>query len=286
MADLVTPGTVTGKARRAPLRRRTTGAGRVLRLIAVLYVGLLVLFPVAVLAYRTFQPGLQQFFDTLSDPDTQTAFQNTLIVAAWAVVINTVLGVALAIVIVRHRFPGKRFLDAFLDLPVAISPIIVGLALLLVYGPSGWFADVVGTDFSSARPGLIMATAFVSLPLVLRAVVPVLAQAGLEQEQAAASLGANAVTRFRRITLPTIRIALTYGVVLCIARCVGEYGAVLVVTSGGVAGYNETAAVRVGTYLEADQNPDAAYAVAFVLMVIAVVAIVIAALIRRRGRTS
>ncbi len=286
MADLVTPGTATGPTRRAPARKRPTGAGRVLRLVAVLYVGLLVLFPVVVLVRRTFQPGLAKFFDVLSAPDTQTAFQNTLIVAAWAVVINTVLGVALAILIVRHRFPGKRFLDAFLDLPVAISPIIVGLALVLVYGPTGWFADVVGTDFSSARPGLIMATAFVSLPLVLRAVVPVLAQAGLEQEQAAASLGANAFTRFRRITLPTIRIALTYGVVLCIARCVGEYGAVLVVTSGGVAGYNETAAVRVGNYLEADQNPDAAYAVAFVLMLIAVAAIVIAALIRRRGRTS
>jgi sulfate transport system permease protein len=252
--------------------------------VAVVYVGVLVLLPVAVLCYRTFQPGLSEFLDVLRDPDTQHAFQVTAVVALSAVAINTVLGVALAVLLVRHDFRGRRLLDAVVDLPVAVSPIVVGLALLLVYGPSGWFSSLVGPDFSSAKAGLVLATAFVSLPLVVRAVAPVLAQAGVEQEQAAASLGANAVARFRRITLPTIRAALTYGVVLALARCVGEYGAVLVLANGGVAGVNETASVRVGNYIEADQNPAGGYAVAFVLMVVAVVAIVVAAWIRRRGR--
>jgi sulfate transport system permease protein len=271
---------------RVPPRRRATRAGLGLRTLAVLYVGLLVLVPVAVLVYRTFEPGLANVTDTLKDPDTQHAFQVTAIVAGSAVVINTVFGVAVAILLARYRFPGKRVLDALIDLPVAISPIVVGLALALVYGPSGWFGSFVGTDFISARPGLILATAFVSLPLVVRALVPVLVQSGLEQEQAAASLGANAFVRFRRITLPTIRVALSYGVVLSIARCVGEYGAVLVVSQGGIAGDNETASVRVGNYIEADQNLPSAYVVAFVLMLIAVAAILVGAWIRRRGRAA
>jgi sulfate transport system permease protein len=192
--------------------------------------------------------------------------------------------VALGILLARYEFPGKRVLDAIVDLPVAISPIVVGLALALVYGPSGWFGSALGASFISEKPGLILATSFVSLPLVVRALVPVLVQAGMDQEQAAASLGANAFVRFRRITLPTIRIALSYGVVLSIARCVGEYGAVLVVSNGGIASDNETASVRVGNYIEADQNLPSAYVVAFVLMLIAIAAILIGAWIRRRGR--
>jgi sulfate/thiosulfate transport system permease protein len=288
VADLPTladAGATPPAARARPARPRPTTAGVGLRVIAILYVGLLVLVPVAVLCYKTFQPGLQSFSDTLSDPDTQHAFQVTLIVAASAVAINTVLGIGLGILLARYRFPGKRLLDALVDLPIAVSPIVVGLALLLVFGPSGWFGSFVGTDFASAKPGLILATAFVSLPLVVRAVVPVLRQAGLEQDQAAASLGANAFARFRRITLPSIRVALTYGVVLCIARCVGEYGAVLVLSNGGIAGLNETAATRVGNYIDADQNLPSGYEVSFVLMLIAIAAILIAAVIRRRGRT-
>ncbi|WP_375485536.1 ABC transporter permease subunit [uncultured Jatrophihabitans sp.] len=289
MADAPATASVAVRpsAPRAPSTRPTpTAAGLGLRTLAVLYVGLLVLVPVAVLCYKAFEPGLGAFFDVLEDPDTQHAFQVTVVVAASAVVINTVLGIGLGILLARYRFPGKRLLDALVDLPIAVSPIVVGLALLLVYGPSGWFASVVGTDFASAKPGLILATAFVSLPLVVRAVVPVLAQAGLEQEQAAASLGANALVRFRRITLPAIRVALSYGIVLCIARCVGEYGAVLVLSNGGIAGENETAATRVGNYIDADQDLPSAYAVAFVLMLIAIAAILVAALIRRRGRTT
>jgi sulfate transport system permease protein len=258
-----------------------------LRGIALLYVGLLVLIPVAVIVYRTLQPGLGSISDALGDPDTQHAFQVTAVVAGAAVVLNTVFGVAVAVLLARYRFPGKRLLSAFIDLPVAVSPIVVGLALVLVFGPTGWFGPFLedsGVVVISAKPGMILATAFVSLPLVVRALVPLLEQAGLEQEQAAASLGADAFTRFRRITLPTIRVALTYGVVLSIARCVGEYGAVLVVSNGGIAADNETASVRIGNLIDNDQNYDASYTVAFVLMLISFAAILIAAWIRRRGK--
>jgi sulfate transport system permease protein len=281
------PSSPTG-ATTVPLapRRRPTAGSLGLRAVAMLYVGVLVLIPVGVIFFRTFQPGLTSFFDALSDPDTQHAFQVTAIVAGSAVVINTVFGVAVAILLARYRFPGRRLLSAFIDLPVAVSPIVVGLALLLVFGPTGWFGPFLernGVTVIAAKPGMILATAFVSLPLVVRAIVPVLEQAGLEQEQAAASLGANAVARFRRITLPTIRVALTYGVVLSIARCIGEYGAVLVV-SRNIAGDTETAALRISNEIENSQDYASAYAITFVLMLIAFAAILASAWIRRRGR--
>jgi len=255
------------------------------RSVAVLYVGVLVLLPVVVIFYRAFQHGLAPIVDALQDPDTQHAFQVTAVVAGSAVVINTIFGITVAILLARYRFPGRRILSAFIDLPVAVSPIVVGLALILVYGPDGWFGPFVedhGVQVVGAKPGMILATAFVSLPLVVRAIVPVLEQAGLDQDQAAASLGANAVTRFRRITIPTIRIALTYGVVLSIARCLGEYGAVLVVANNGVEGDTETATLRIGNKIDAEQDYQTAYAITIVLILIALAAILVGAWIRRR----
>jgi len=257
-----------------------------LRTIAVLYVGILVLLPVGVLGYRTFQPGLAEFFSALNDPLAQHAFQMTAIIAGVSTLINAVFGIAMGILLARYEFPGKRLLSAFVDLPVAVSPIVVGLALILVFGPQGWFGPVensAGIVVINAKPGMIIATVFVSLPLVVRAIVPVLQQAGMEQEQAAASLGANAVQRFFRITLPTIRIALAYGVVLCLARCIGEYGAVLVV-SGNIAGVTETAPLRVGHLVQDELDTQSAYAITFVLMLISVAAILIGAFIRRRKK--
>jgi len=248
--------------------------------VVVVFVGILVLLPVGLLVYRAFEPGLTEFVDALKDPDTVHAFKLTGIVAGIALVINVVFGVAVAILLARYRFPGRRLLSALIDLPVAVSPIVVGLALILVYGPTGWWAKPFGLQILYAKPGMVLATVFVSMPLVVRAVVPVLEQAGTEQEQAAESLGANAVTRFWRITLPTIRIALAYGTVLCLARCIGEYGAVLVV-SGNIAGQTETAPLRVNTLFENFKQPQM-YAITFVLMVVAVLAILVGALIRRR----
>ena len=279
MADtVVAPPAVSPPARRR--REPVSAAAWVRRVVVVVFVGILVLLPVGLLVYRAFEPGLTEFVDALKDPDTVHAFKLTGIVAGIALVINVVFGVAVAILLARYRFPGRRLLSALIDLPVAVSPIVVGLALILVYGPTGWWAKPFGLQILYAKPGMVLATVFVSMPLVVRAVVPVLEQAGTEQEQAAESLGANAVTRFWRITLPTIRIALAYGTVLCLARCIGEYGAVLVV-SGNIAGQTETAPLRVNTLFENFKQPQM-YAITFVLMVVAVLAILVGALIRRR----
>ncbi len=265
-----------------PRRERVTGASIGLRTIGIGYVSLIVLAPIAVLLYRALKPGLGSVLNSLDDVETQHAFQVTAIVAGSAVVIDTVFGVAVAILLVRYRFPGRRLLSAFIDLPIAVSPIVVGLALLLVYSPTGWFGTLTQDHVITAKPGMVLATVFVSLPLVARAIIPVLEQAGLDQDQAAASLGANAFARFVRITLPTIRIALAYGVVLALARCIGEYGAVLVV-SGNIIGQTETGPTHINTELE-NFNDDGAYAIALVLMLIAFAAILLGAYIRRRQR--
>jgi sulfate/thiosulfate transport system permease protein len=284
VADVLLAPAPAKTSTRAASRGRPTAASLGLRTVALLYVGILVLLPVIVIFYRTFQPGLGEVLDALREPDAQHAFQVTAIVAGSAVLINTVFGVAAALLLARYRFPGRRLLSAFIDLPVAVSPIVVGLALVLVFGPTGWFGPFLernGVQVIAAKPGMVLATVFVSLPLVVRAVVPVLEQAGLDQEQAAASLGADAFTRFRRITIPAIRVALSYGVVLSLARCIGEYGAVLVV-SNNIEGETETAPLRISNLIENEQDYNSAYAITLVLMLIAFAAILVSAWIRRR----
>ena len=282
MADVLTappnrPAAPPASPRREPVRPTALG----LRALAVGYVGLLVLLPIGVLVYQALKPGLSFFGDTLTDPDTVHAYEVTAIVAGIALVIDVVFGVAAAVLLVRYRFPGRRLLSAFIDIPIAVSPIIVGLALILVFGPDGWFGSFVQDQVINAQPGMILATVFVSLPIVARAIVPVLEQAGLEQEQAAASLGANAGQRFVRVTLPTIRIALVYGAVLAFARCLGEYGAVLVV-SGRIEGETETVSLRIGDLFDSDLNTEGAYALTLVLMVVSIAAIVVGSIIRRK----
>jgi len=282
MADVLTapanrPVPPAANAGREPIRRTALG----LRTLAVGYVGLLVLLPIGVLVYQALKPGLSFFGDTLTDPDTVHAYEVTAIVAGVALAIDVVFGVAAAVLLVRYRFPGRRLLSAFIDIPIAVSPIIVGLALILVFGPDGWFGSFVQDRVINAQPGMILATVFVSLPIVARAIVPVLEQAGVEQEQAAASLGANAVQRFVRVTLPTIRVALVYGAVLAFARCLGEYGAVLVV-SGRIEGETETVSLRIGDLFDSDLNTEGAYALTLVLMVVSIAAIVVGSIIRRK----
>jgi sulfate transport system permease protein len=264
---------------------RASGTTLGFRAVALVYVTLLVLVPVVVLSYRALEPGLGAFFDALSDPAAQHSFQVTFIVAGVSVLIDTVFGIAVAILLVRYRFPGRRLLNAIIDLPIAVSPIVVGLALILVYSPTGWFGpfeESNGITVINAKPGMILATVFVSLPLVARAIIPVLEQVGTDQDQAAASLGANAITRFRRITLPTIRIALAYGVVLALARCIGEYGAVLVI-SGNISGQTQTTPLLIGDDFQ-QFGRDQGYALAFVLVLIAFAAILLGAYIRRNQR--
>jgi sulfate/thiosulfate transport system permease protein len=207
-------------------------------------------------------------------------------VAIISVVLNTVFGVGISLLLVRYELPGKRLLSALIDLPLSVSPVVVGLALILVYGGrDGWFGpglEDAGFQVIFATPGIVMATTFVALPLVIREVVPVLEEVGIEQEQAAQSLGANALQRFRRITLPSIRWALVYGVVLSLARSLGEFGAVKVV-SGNVLGETRTATLVVEEkYLNFDRG--GAYATAFLLAIVSVACIVVVSVIRPKEK--
>src|SRR4051794_37604508 len=205
-----------------------------LRVVALGYLAGLLLIPVGVIFYRTFEHGLSAFWAAITTPAAIHALVLTLEVALIAVPLNAVFGVFAAHALVRGRFPGRRLLDALIDLPFAISPIVVGLSLLLVYGRTGWFGPWLtdhGIQIIFSVPGIVLATIFVSLPFVAREVAPVLKEIGDEQEQAAATLGASSWQTFWRITLPSIRWGLAYGIVLTTARALGEIGAVLVVSS-------------------------------------------------------
>jgi sulfate/thiosulfate transport system permease protein len=253
-----------------------------LRLLAVGYVFFLVAWPVGMLVRRTFEGGLENLTDALSDEDVLSALVLTAQVAGIAVLINLVFGLTISILLVRYEFPGKRLLSAMIDVPLSVSPVVVGLALVLVYnGRDGWFGQGLeegGVQVIFATPGLVMATCFVALPLVIREVVPTLTEIGDEQEQAARSLGANAPQTFWRITLPSIKWALVYGVVLSLARSVGEFGAVKVV-SNNVSGKTQTATLMVE---EKYQNfaQGSAYAIAFLLVMVCIACLIVVAVLR------
>jgi sulfate/thiosulfate transport system permease protein len=253
-----------------------------LRAIAFTYLGAILLGPIALVFYRTFENGFDAAWEALSSPETINAFKLTLIITAIAVPANTVFGIACALSIVRGKFPGKGIVNAFVDLPLALSPVVVGLSLYLLYGRDGWFGGLSENGFQVlfALPSMVIATIFVSLPFVAREVVPTLREIGDEQEQAARTLGASSWQTFRRITLPAIRWAVVYGVILTTARCLGEYGAVAVV-SGRVQGETETATLRVE---ERYQSLDlaGAYAISIVLALIAVLVLVAMTVIRPR----
>jgi len=255
-----------------------------LRAVAVGYVAALVMMPLVVIAWRTIEQGASAFWDAISSSDAVHAYQVTAEVAGLAVLINTVFGVGVAILLARYRFPGRSLLNVLIDVPITISPIVVGLALVLVFGwTTGWFGPALqsaGIAVIFSTPGMVLATAFVSLPLVLREVQPVLEEEGIEQEQAARSLGANALQRLRRITLPTIKWALAYGVVLSVARSLGEFGAVRVV-SGGISGQTQTVTLVVDE--RAEQFEPGAYQLSIVLIAVSAICIVLISLVRPKG---
>jgi sulfate transport system permease protein len=266
-----------------PGRRRIGGSRWALRLAAMGYVGILVALPVGLVLWRTIEQGAAVFVEAVSGPEAMAAFRLTAIVAGSAVVINTVFGVGVALLLARYRFRGRRLMDLLIDLPISVSPIIVGLALILAFGwTTGWFGPALqdaGLQVIFATPGMVLATSFVALPLVVREVLPVLLETGVEQDQAARSLGANAVQRFRRITLPTIKWALAYGVVLSVARALGEFGAVRVV-SGNVGSQTQTVTLLVDE--RAEQFEPGAYQLSVVLIAVAALCIVIISVIRPR----
>jgi len=231
---------------------------------------------------RTFDHGLANLTDALGDDQVTGALQLTLMIAVWAVIINLVFGVTISLLLVRFEFPGKRVLSALIDLPLSVSPVVVGLALLLVYNSrDGWIGPTAqsrGFQIIFDSPGMIMATCFVALPLIIREVVPVLHEIGDDQEQAARSLGANARQTFWRITLPSIKWAVVYGVVLSLARSLGEFGAVKIV-SGNITGQTQTATLVVEAKYQGFQQ-ETAYATSFLLIFVSVACLVVVAFLR------
>jgi sulfate/thiosulfate transport system permease protein len=247
-----------------------------LRVIALGYLALLLLLPVGLVFEKTFAQGLSAVWSSLTTPAAVSAFWLTVEITSIAVVANTIFGVICALVIVRGRGRGRWLLDVVIDIPFVISPIIVGLSLILVYGTSGWFGRWLGQHglpVIFAPLGMILATVFVSLPFVVREVMPVLREIGTEQEEAAATLGASRLQTFRRITLPSIRWGLTYGVVLTTARALGEFGAVLVV-SGNIAGKTQTLPLLVDTRA-GELNNAGAYTAGALLAAISIIVLVV-----------
>src|ERR671930_250115 len=247
-----------------------------LRVVALGYLAVLLVAPVGLVFWRTFEHGFSPAWHAVTTHDARHAFWLTILIALIAVPANTVFGVALALAIVRRRFPGKGLVNAVVPLPLALSPVVVGLALLLLYGRLGWFGPFLerhGIHVVFALPSMILATIFVSLPFVVREVVPVLREIGTEQEQAAATLGASWFQTFRRVTWPAIRWATAYGVVLTTARALGEFGAVSVV-SGRLTGETESMTLYVqDRYRSFDEV--GAYASSVVLALLAVLTIIL-----------
>jgi sulfate/thiosulfate transport system permease protein len=241
-----------------------------LRCFALGYLAVLLLIPLGMIFFRTFDHGLDAAWDAVTTPDALHAMKLTLEMAAIAVPLNTIFGIGAALVLVRTRFRGKALLNALIDIPFAISPVVIGLSLVLVYGKFGWFGswlEAHGIQVIFSVPGMVLATIFVSLPFVAREVVPVLHEIGDEQEQAAHTLGAGWWATFRRVTLPAIRWAVAYGVVLSTARALGEFGAVSVV-SGRITGQTQTLPLYVQQEFT-NFDTTGAYAASLVLALIA-----------------
>lgn len=254
-----------------------------LRLIALGYLALLLALPVLLVFYRTFENGVGAAWDAVTTPEATHAFWLTFLMVVIAVPLNTLFGTLAALILVRSKFRAKSLLSAVIDLPFAVSPVVVGLALILVYGNEGWLGGWLteqGIQVIFNPLGMVIATIFVSLPFVAREVVPVLREIGIEQEQAAYTLGASRWHTFWRVTLPAIRWGVVYGVVLTTARALGEFGAVSVV-SGKRLGETQTLTLHVE---ERFHNFDlvGAYAASVVLALMAVAVVMAMYLFERR----
>jgi sulfate/thiosulfate transport system permease protein len=230
-----------------------------LRFLGLGYVAVLLLAPLILIFYKTFEDGISPPLEAITSPDGLHALKLTLIMVAIAVPLNTVFGIGCALLLVRHRMRGSAIIDAIINLPFAISPVVIGLSLFLLYGTTGWFEpglSEAGIKVLFSVPGMVLASIFVSLPFVVRETVPVLQEIGTEQEQAAQTLGANAWQIFWRVTLPAIRWGVAYGVVLTTARVLGEFGAVSVV-SGSISGQTQTLPLFVAKQYENFNLPGA-----------------------------
>ncbi|HEX3293412.1 MAG TPA: sulfate ABC transporter permease subunit CysW [Solirubrobacterales bacterium] len=259
-----------------------------LRSVALLYLALLLLIPLIAVFWRTFEHGISEPLDAVTSQDGLHAFWLTILCVGIAVPLNTAFGVVTALVLVRQNFRGKALLNASIDLPFAISPVVIGLALFLVYAPrDSWFGETLaqnGIQVIFSVPGMVLATIFVSLPFVVREVMPVLQEIGTDQEEAAETLGASPWQTFWRVTLPAIRWGLAYGIVLATARALGEFGAVAVV-SGHINGKTETLPIFVQRQFD-NFSVAGAYAAGLVLAILALLVLFSMNLLQKRSARS
>jgi sulfate/thiosulfate transport system permease protein len=275
----------TAQTDTSPAARRPGAVEWALILLVAAYAAVLLLGPLAAIAWGALSQGLGVLWEQVTSEDALNALKLTLGLALGATLINTVFGVCVAWVLVRDRFRAQRIINGLIDLPFAVSPVIAGLMVILLFGRNGWLtplADALGIKVVFALPGMLLATTFISLPFVVREVMPVLSQIGLDQERAAYTMGATEWQAFWHITLPAIRWGLLYGVSLTFARSIGEFGAVLVV-SGGVSGLTETSTLFIFRSLD-DRNYVAAYSTAAVLAAISFVVLVCMELFRKRSQ--
>lgn len=253
-----------------------------LRALGLGYLTMLLLIPLVMIFYKTFEEGIGPPWEAITSPDGLHALKLSLLMVAIAVPLNTVFGVGCALLLVRHRSKANPVIDAVINLPFAVSPVVIGLSLYLLYGTHGWFAFLgeEGIKILFSVPGMVLASIFVSLPFVVRETVPVLQEIGTDQEQAASTLGARAWQTFRKITLPSIRWGVAYGVVLTTARVLGEFGAVTIV-SGSINGQTQTLPLFVEKQY-ANFNSTGAYGASLVLALLALITLFAMNLLKRK----
>ncbi|AWT25520.1 MULTISPECIES: sulfate ABC transporter permease [Corynebacterium] len=266
------------------LSRRTV---LTLRILALAWIGVLVVLPVGTILWRALSPGLDQFWAWITTPAAISALKTSLLIVIIVVPLNVIFGIVVSLGLVRGNLPGRNIIQAVVDLPFSVSPVIVGVSLILLWGHGGWFGGIESTGFQVifGLPGMVLATIFVTLPFIVREVEPVLHEIGTDQEQAAATLGASRWQTFRRITLPSIRWGLSYGVALTVARSLGEFGAVIMVASG-FAGGGQTLTLLVHSRYIDDHNVYGAYSAATLLMAVAVIVLVIMTALQKQQKVN
>jgi sulfate transport system permease protein len=264
------------------------GVRHLLRYVALGYLFLLLIVPVGLILWRTFQPGIVAFVESITTPAAISALQLSLLVVAIVVPLNVLFGVPTALVLARNKFRGKSLLQAVIDLPFAVSPVVIGVALILLWGSAGVFGFVennLGLQIIFGLPGIVLASIFVTVPFVIREVEPVLHELGNDQEEAAATLGSSWWQTFWRITLPSIRWGLMYGIVLTVARTLGEFGAVIMVSSN-LPGTSQTLTLLVSDRYNRGAEYGA-YAISTLLMAVAVIVLVVQVILdARRAKTN
>jgi sulfate transport system permease protein len=279
---------MAGAAPRFEPRRRVSLGRRAARVtlitVAIAFLALLLIAPLGAVLGQAFAQGWQVYLQSFDDPDTHAAIKLTLLTAAIVVPVNTIFGISAAWAIAKFEFKGKSLLITLIDLPFAISPVIAGLVFVMLFGAHGWFGPPLqdrDIQVIFAVPGIVLATLFVTFPYVARELIPLMQQQGSEEEEAAITLGAGAWVTFLRVTLPKIRWGLLYGIILCNARAMGEFGAVSVV-SGHIRGLTTTMPLQV-EILYNEYDFVAAFAVASLLAMLAIVTLVIKTFVEWRA---